>query len=531
MEAAPLIDPGALEGWRREGLWQDRTLWDLVEHADSDAVAVICPRNGPVSYGTLLREAETLASVWHRDGLRGGDVVLLQLPNWYEFVLAHLALTRLGAVTLPTLPLYRERELRFIAGESGARAIVVAPGSAGCPEADVYDRLLGALPLLDHLWRAEQLRPLAQGQTGPLPPPPDPASVTIVMATSGTTGDPKLILHTHRSTIGGVIDRVADAMGLAAGDVMFMPSPISHATGLQYGVRMSLLLGATLLLQERWEPREAAALVERHGAVWIMGATPFLYDLLSLPEVERDRLGSLRVFVCGGAPVPASLATEATTSLPKVSLMTAWGMSETGIVTLVRRDDPIERVTGTDGRPVPGWEVRIVDPDGRPLPPGEEGEIECRGAALFHGYLGRPDLTAEAVRDGWLRTGDIGRMDGDGYLRCLGRIKDLVIRGGMNLSATEIEDLVRLHPAVRDVAVVGAPDPRLGERVCAVIVADEPPTVPELAELLTSHGLAKQKLPEIVVSVDALPKTPTGKVQKHLLRAQLDRPAPDQPVR
>lgn len=523
MYAAPLIDPAKLAQWRSERLWEPRTLWDLAIRADRNHPAVICPRNGSVDYGTLVDEAERLAAAWFEAGIQPSDVVLLQLPNWYEFVLGHLALTRLGAITLPTLPLYREHELRFIAAASGARAIVGAPDVAGCPPAALYERLLD-LPTLDFFWRAEELRAAATGDPAVLPAPPSPDDVTIVMATSGTTGDPKLILHSHRSTVGGVIDRVAETMTLTSGDVMFMPSPISHATGLQYGVRMSILLGATLLLQQRWEAHEAAALVARHGARWVMGATPFLYDLVSLPADEREQLASLRVFVCGGAPVPEVLARKATKALPGVSLMTAWGMSETGIVTLVRPGDPIGKVTGSDGRPMPGWDVRIATAEGEPVPRGQEGEIQCRGAALFHGYLGPGHITREAVPDGWLRTGDIGRLDEDGYLRCLGRIKDLIIRGGVNLSATEIENVARLHPAIQDVAIVGAPDPRLGERVCAMVVCPgAPPTIAELGDFLLDRGLAKQKLPELIVSVDALPTTPTGKVQKHLLRASLAR--------
>jgi acyl-CoA synthetase (AMP-forming)/AMP-acid ligase II len=343
------------------------------------------------------------------------------------------------------------------------------------------------------------------------------------MATSGTTGEPKLVLHSHRSTVGGVIQAVAAEMGLTNDDVMFMPSPISHATGLQYGVRLGLALGTTVALQERWDPREAAELMHRCRASWTMGATPFLHDLLGLDEWVLDRVHeSLRMFVCGGAPIPGALAERATRQLPAVSLMAAWGMSETGIVTLVRPGDPLDKVIGTDGRPVPGWEVRIVDEQGRVLGTHETGEIECRGAALFHGYYGRPDFTTDATGDGWLRTGDLGAIDDDGYLRCLGRIKDLVIRGGLNISAVEVEDHVRRHPAVRDVAVVGTPDERLGERICAVIVPDgEAPTVEELGRFLGELGLARQKHPERIIVLDALPLTPTGKVQKFLIREQL----------
>jgi acyl-CoA synthetase (AMP-forming)/AMP-acid ligase II len=521
-----LIDPATLQRMEAEAPAERLTLWDLATAADPDQIAVVCQRNGKVTYRQLCAEAEGLARFWFAQGIGPGDRVILQTPNWYEFSLAHLALTRIGAITVPLLPSYREAELRFISQATEATSIVAAPGFRTTADADVFDRLVKEVPSLSHWWAVDgepSLRDVALGGRGDLPPLPDPSDVTLILASSGTTGQPKLAMHSHRSTVGGGLRQVAKTLGLGSSDVIFMPSPVGHATGVQYGVRFAMLLGATLVLQVRWNADEATQLIEEHGATFTIGATPFLYDLCALDIKDRRRLKSLTRFVCGGAPIPVDLANSSLERLPDTSVLPAWGMSETGIATMVLPGDGADRISGTDGKPIVGWEVRIADEVGSPVPTGETGEIQVRGVSMFLGYLGRPDLTSEVVPDGWLHTGDIGRLDSDGYLRCLGRIKDLIIRGGMNISATEVENLVRRHPAVSDVAVVGEPDPRLGERICAVIVPEDDvaPTVEELTEFLLAIGVSKLKLPERVVQIDSLPMSPIGKVQKFIVREHL----------
>ncbi len=527
MRAEALVDQKFLADLTTAGLYRAQTLWDLAVAAPADRIAVVCPVNGEVDYGTLVEEATALAAQWQDEGLRSDDVVILQLPNCYEFVLAHLALTRLGAITLAVPTNYRGVELAVIAGESRARGVVCSPSHRACPGTQVYDQLGKDVPSLTYVWPIEggALRAAAHHRPGTtLGAPPDPDDVTIIMATSGTTGVPKLVLHTHRSTVGGTLQAVAAVMGIGESDVLFAPSPLAHASGLQYGTRLAIALGTTLLLLDRWDPAKAADLIEQYRATWALGATPFLYDLSRLPESDRRRLSSLRVFACGGAPIPPSIARAAREALPNVSICPVWGMSETGMVTIVRPGDPAEKVVTSDGRVVPGWELRIRTADGRAAAPNEIGEIQVRGAALFHGYYERLDLTEGAAPDGWLQTGDLGYLDADGFLRCQGRIKDLIIRGGVNISAGELEDEVRSHPQIEDVAIIGVPDPRLGERVGAVVIpaadADRVPTATELDTYLTARGLARHKHPEHIVIVDEFPKTPAGKVQKHLLRAR-----------
>ena len=525
MRAAAIVDDRFLAEAAAAGLLETWTLWDLACAAAPERIAIVCPTNGPVTYATLVAEAEGLAAAWQEEGLASGDVVIVQLPNCYEFVLTHLALTRLGAVTLAVPINYRATELEVIASTSYAKAVVCNPTNPACADASVFEDVRQAVPGLTHVWPIEGgalQTAAAAGEATSLGAPPDPGDVTIIMATSGTTGVPKLVLHTHRNTIGGSLQAVGAEMGLDSSDVLFSPSPLAHASGLQYGVRLAIALGTTLLLLPKWDPERAADLIEKYGATWALGATPFLYDLSRLPEESRRKLATLRVFACGGAPIPPSIAAGAREALPDLAICPVWGMSETGMVTMVRPGDPESKITSSDGRALPGWEVRVVTTDGGDAAPREVGEIQARGAALFHGYYERPDLTAEAAPDGWLRTGDLGYFDEEGFLRCEGRLKDLIIRGGVNISAGEVEEAVRSHPDIEDVAVVGAPDPRLGERVGAVVVpatsGDRVPSIEDLGAFLTERGLARNKHPEHIVVVDSLPRTPAGKVQKFILR-------------
>lgn len=525
MRAAAIVDDEFLAEATAAGLNEPLTLWDLACAAPPERTAVVCPTNGPLNYATLVAEAEGLAAAWQREGLASGDVVIVQLPNCYEFVLTHLALTRVGAITLPVPTNYRAAELEVIARTSRAKGVVCSPGNPQCPDLSIYSEVQRAASGLAHVWPIEDdaLRAAARSHSSAsLGAPPDPDDVTIIMATSGTTGTPKLVLHTHRNTVGGCLQAVGAEMGLDSADVLFSPSPLAHASGLQYGVRLAIALGTTLLLLPKWDPERAADLIEEYGATWALGATPFLYDLSRLSDESRRKLATLRVFACGGAPIPPSIAAAAHEALPDLAICPVWGMSETGMVTMVRPGDPESKITSSDGRALPGWEVRVVTMDGKDAAPREVGEIQARGAGLFHGYYERADLTADAVPDGWLRTGDLGFLDEDGFLRCEGRLKDLIIRGGVNISAGDVEDLVRTHPEIEDVAVVGVPDPRLGERVGAVVVpatsSDRVPSIEELGAFLTERGLARNKHPEHILVVDSLPRTPAGKVQKFILR-------------
>lgn len=536
MQAPPLISPSQIAEYESRDLYSRRTLWDLVLVPDAEKVAVVCPSNGKVTYGELRAEAEGLAAHWYAQGLRSGDAVAYQVPNRYEAMLTHLALTRLGAITLGLLPTMVQNEMALILNRTRAVGIVSAPAYKGTPSSEAYEALLQSVESLR--WNLPidgpmTLRALAStGDPSLLPPPPDPDDITIYMATSGTTGEPKIVMHSHRSTVGGAIQQLARDMDLTADDVIIMPSSVAHASGLQYGLRMTIVLGATLVLQDSWNAEAFATLAQEHSATFTLAATPFLYDLLELDPNHLEKLSRFKAFACGGAPIPEVVARRATEVFPWVSLLPVWGMSETGVATLVRPGDPTEKVWTTDGRPIDGYEFRVVDPErGTDVAPGVEGELWCRGAALFHGYLDRPEFTAAAFPNGWLRTGDLGKMDSGGYIRCLGRLKDLIIRGGFNISAAEVEDAILTHSDVKHVAVVGLPDSRLGERICAFAVTGGAPL--ELVDLnayLLSKGFSKQKLPEKLIVLESLPTTVTGKIQKFVLRRMLTDQAEREPV-
>jgi cyclohexanecarboxylate-CoA ligase len=267
-----------------------------------------------------------------------------------------------------------------------------------------------------------------------------------------------------------------------------------------------------------WNVEEAARLIESEGVTFSMGATPFLRDLTYL-ETTRDR-SSLRLFISAGAPIPRALVGDARRRLG-CAISAGWGMTENGMVTCNGLGDDEEKIVGSDGSPLPGMELRIVDGDGAPVPPGMEGDLLARGAAQFVGYFQRPQFTVEAhTADGWFRTGDRGTLDRDGYLAITGRSKDLIIRGGENIPVVEVENLLYTHPKVAGVAIVATPDPRLGERACAVVIPREGQTITleEIVSFLERHELARQKLPERLELVSEFPTTPSGKIQKYKLR-------------
>jgi cyclohexanecarboxylate-CoA ligase len=324
-------------------------------------------------------------------------------------------------------------------------------------------------------------------------------------------------MHTPNTVLANVVP-VVERLGLSDRDVVLMASTFAHQTGYLYGFCATLVLGATGVWLDVWSAEAAAALVARERVTFTMGATPFLRDL-TYGSGGHD-LSSLRVFISAGAPIPRPLVADARARLG-CAISPGWGMTENGLVTCVGPDDPEDKVLATDGSPARGMELAIVDADGRPQPPGVEGDLLVRGASQFVGYYRRPDFTRDShTADGWFRTGDRGRLDADGYLSITGRTKDLIIRGGENIPVAEVEGVLFTHPKVAGVALVGMPDPRLGERACAFVVpkAGAAPTLAELVAWLEAHQLARQKFPERLELVEEFPMTPSGKVQKYRLR-------------
>ena len=350
-----------------------------------------------------------------------------------------------------------------------------------------------------------------------------PDAVIELLYTSGTTGEPKGVMHTSNTMLANLVP-FAERLRLTSSDVIHMPSPMAHQLGFMYGLVLPAMLGATAVLQDIFEAGEMARQIRQEGATFTMAATPFLSDLTDYIEKAGAGTPTLRVFVSAGAPIPRALVTKARNVLG-AAIISGWGMSENGAVTTTRPEDREEKVTSTDGVALLGMEVRVIDASHAVAPRGDEGALQVRGCSNFVGYLKRPGL-ADISPDGWFDTGDIARMDDDGYIRIAGRLKDIVIRGGENIPVFEVEGLLFKHPAVAAVAIVGYPDARLGERACAFVTLKPGASFSfdEMTAFLKAQRLTPQYIPERMEILGELPRTPSGKIQKFRLRDTFKKP-------
>ena len=349
---------------------------------------------------------------------------------------------------------------------------------------------------------------------------PGPDDVTQLIYTSGTTGEPKGAMHTANTLYANIVP-YAERLALGPDDVVLMASPMAHQTGFMYGLMMPIVLRARAVLLDVWEPRKAIELIRAEGATFTMASTPFLTDLARNVTDSGLAVPTLRTFLCAGAPIPGPLVAQAREALG-ATVVSAWGMTENGAVTTILLDDSAERAATTDGKPLPGMEVKIADVDGSAMPTGEVGRLLLRGCSNFGGYLKRPHLN-NTDADDWFDTGDLAKVDDAGYVRITGRSKDVIIRGGENIPVIEIESLLYKHPAVQQVAIVAYADERLGERACAVVVPKPGQTLdlPGLVSFLKEQKVAMQYIPEKLILRDAMPATPSGKIQKFKLRDEL----------
>jgi cyclohexanecarboxylate-CoA ligase len=325
-------------------------------------------------------------------------------------------------------------------------------------------------------------------------------------------------MHTANTVLAAAAAFVAD-IPVSGADVVFMGSPYAHQTGFLYGILMPIMLAAKTVALDLWSADAAAALIKAEGATFSMGSTPFLSDLVNLPETARGQVkATLRTWVCAGAPIPRLLVQRARTELD-LDVLSCWGMTENAGLTITRKRDAQEKVINTDGRALPGSEVRIVDSSKRPLPVDTVGHLQARGITHFVGYLKKPQLNA-TDQHGWFDTGDLARMDGAGYIRIVGRSKDVIIRGGENIPVAEVENLIYRHPDVAECAIVAMPDQRLGERACVFVIAKPNArlALDDLRRFLDGQGMAKQYWPERLELVSEMPRTPSGKIQKFKLR-------------
>ncbi|MDX2396218.1 MULTISPECIES: AMP-binding protein [unclassified Streptomyces] len=504
-------------------LSRSRTLWELVARRAAltpDGPVLIEAADRPaddrtLTFGALRERAERVAAGLYAMGVRPGTVVAWQLPTRIETVLLSLALARLGAVQSPVIPFYRDREVGFALRESRAEFFAV-PGTWRGFDHTAMAARLGARGVFD------AYDALPDGDPALLPPPPgDGTSVRWIYWTSGTTSDPKGVLHTDRSLIAGG-SCLADALRLTPADVGSMAFPFAHIAGPDYTV-MLLLYGFPAVLFEKFAMPDALDGYRRHRVTVAGGSTAF-YSMF-LTEQRKDPttklIPSLRLLAGGGAPKPPEIYHAVVRELG-CQLTHGYGMTEVPMITMGAPDDTPENLATTEGRPPAGMSIRITTPTGDALPTGADGEVRLRGEAVCQGYLGREDTDGVFDADGYLITGDLGRLTADGHLVLTGRSKDVIIRKGENISAKEIEDLLHALPAVGDVAVIGLPDPERGERVCAVVEqlpGAAPLTLPRLTAHLRAQGLAPHKLPEQLELIDALPRNDAlRKVLKYKLR-------------
>jgi cyclohexanecarboxylate-CoA ligase len=514
--------------------WHDRTINDDLDRAVQacpDKLALIA-----VQSETGLRTQFTyrIAVGLSKLGVQNQDVVSLQLPNWWQFTLVYLACSRIGAVMNPLMHIFRERELSFMLKHCESKVVIVPKVFRGFDHEAMIDALRPKLPDLQHVvvvggsgmnsfdallseppWENDVNA--AQILTRHRPGPDD---ITQLIYTSGTTGEPKGVMHSANTLMANIVP-YAKRLALDADDVVLMASPMAHQTGFMYGLMMPIMLQETAVLQDIWDPRVAVQLIREHQVSFTMASTPFLTDLARVVIEDATPVDSLKTFLCAGAPIPGPLVEQARKALG-AKIVSAWGMSENGAVTLIRLSDNDERAINTDGLPLDGVQIKTVNEEGETVALGTSGRLLVRSCSNFGGYLKRPQLNGTDP-EGWFDTGDLAKIDAQGYVRITGRSKDVIIRGGENIPVVEIEALLYRHPSVAQVAIVAYPDERLGERACAVVVC-KPGMSFDLAQMigfLTEQKVAKQYQPERLLPLDAMPTTPSGKIQKFKLREQL----------
>ncbi len=528
------VRSAAADAYRASGAWMGRTTADFAEQRARQTPQQIAVVEGGrrLTYAFLLDEARRIAAGLRDLGLRPGDVISFQLPNWWESVIVNLAASLGGWAVNPIVPIYRDAEVGFILADCGAKVIFVPEQFRSIDYVDMLRRIAvdgTARPLIVTVRGQEEspdaLRYETLGRASATweGHAATPDSLKLVLYTSGTTGRPKGVLHSY-NTLMSELRAITEFWNVGEQDVVIMPSPVTHITGYSYALEYVFFAGIKVVLMDRWDAAQAVALIQAEQASLTVGATPFLAELTAAVEKSGARLPSFRLFASGGAPVPPNLVLRASRAMPGCLVCRVYGSSESPTVTLGINDAADQdRAAITDGK-VCNNEVRIADPvTGESLPAGVEGEILVRGPEVMLCYSREEDTRDAFDADGFFRTGDLGTLSQDGFITVTGRKKDLIIRGGENLSPKEVEDLLHAHPDVLEAAVVAMPHARLGETPCAYVVL-KPGCGMDLAQMssyLDSKRLARQKFPEQLFVVDAMPKTASGKILKHVLRARL----------
>ncbi|EMN6637423.1 medium-chain fatty-acid--CoA ligase [Escherichia coli] len=523
--------------YRQQGLWGDASLadyWQQTARAMPDKIAVVDNHGASYTYSALDHAASCLANWMLAKGIESGDRIAFQLPGWCEFTVIYLACLKIGAVSVPLLPSWREAELVWVLNKCQAKMFFAPTLFKQTRPVDLILPLQNQLPQLQQIVGVDKLAPATSAlslsqiiaDNTPLT-----TAITVhgdelaaVLFTSGTEGLPKGVMLTHNNILAS--ERAYCArLNLTWQDVFMMPAPLGHATGFLHGVTAPFLIGARSVLLDIFTPDACLALLEQQRCTCMLGATPFVYDLLNLLEKQPADLSALRFFLCGGTTIPKKVAREC--QQRGIKLLSVYGSTESSPHAVVNLDDPLSRFMHTDGYAAAGVEIKVVDDARKTLPPGYEGEEASRGPNVFMGYFDEPELTARTLdEEGWYYSGDLCRMDEAGYIKITGRKKDIIVRGGENISSREVEDILLQHPKIHDACVVAMPDERLGERSCAYVVLKAPHhslSLEEVVAFFSRKRVAKYKYPEHIVVIEKLPRTASGKIQKFLLRKDIMR--------
>jgi cyclohexanecarboxylate-CoA ligase len=537
--SAKRFDPVAhAKSMRDAGFWIDKNydefLRQWIQKLPGKLALLACRSDRPdgrrFTYSELGEAVSLAAASLKRLGIKRGDVISIQLPNWWEFAVLALAAFRIGAVVNPLMPIFREHELSYMLKLAETKVFVVPKLFRGFDHEAMAKSLKPDLPNLAHvivvdgagldsfdatlLSSAERLAPPPPGEPGALPAD----EMAVLMFTSGTTGSPKGVMHSLNTLMACNI-ALAGRFGLDQSDTMLVCSPLGHMTGFAAGMLLGFKIGASVIFQDVWDPKRGVSIMADERVTYSAGAATFLSDMCEAVAAGAPKPERLRKFLCAGAPIPPSLIERVYRDLD-LSVCSLWGMTESLSSTLTEPERALEKSSKTDGRPLGGVTVKVVRTDGKPTAVGETGQLKVRGAQMCLGYYKRPDMEPFDA-EGWFDTGDLAYVvDDDGYIRINGRSKDIIIRGGENVPVVEIENLLYKHPAVLAAALVGYPDSRLGERACAFVVLRQGQTLdlPLLQAYMAEHKVAKQYWPEKLEVVADLPKTPAGKVQKYALR-------------
>lgn len=530
-----------LKRFSTDGTWRNVDLYSIFAAAVSEnpnGTAMVSYKDEygqrfDFTYTELSEEVDKLASALLQMGIKSGDVISIQLPNWWEFVAICFAAYKIGAVINGLTPIYREKQVSFIMGMTDSKVIFIPKVYR---KFDYLNMILSLWPTLASLEKVIVVDEISEdfGNENIISFKDiinsqgtdmlknfnlsvDPNQLAQLAFTSGTTGEPKGVMHTH-NTLEATVRNFILHMQTKKGVRDLVVTPVGHQSGFLWGMMLPIFLQSTMIFLDVWNPERALEIMHEQGVTHMIAAFPFLHDISMLNNISERRANTLEFVCIPGAPIPRHMVRICSDRLDCI-VVAAWGMTEYGIALAVAPSDPPSGFL-TDGRLLNGAEVRIINENGEEVEAGIEGNLQIRGAGLLLGYYKRPEITRANFReDGWFDTGDRATKTDKGFISITGRTKDIVIRGGENIPVVEVENLLMQWDKVRDVAIVAMPDERLGERACAYAVpAKESFTFEEMIQYLLKTGIAKQMLPERLEIVQELPRTASGKVQKYILR-------------